>query len=95
MEHRPLIITYDDAEVPCLVVAIKVEEDKAVILNTFLNDEAKNLWEKLTKVDKRNVVDLKIDMPSLVNIPAREKMPRVWFLNENICPMNTVIKENK
>lgn len=96
MEHRPLIIAYDDTEdIACLVVAIKVEEDKAVILNTFLNDEAKQLWEKLTKVEKQNIADIKIDMPNLINIPAREKMPSVWFLNESICPMGKVIKENK
>lgn len=95
MEHRPLIITYDDAEVPCLVVAIKMEEDKAVILNTFLKDEAKQLWEKLTRVEKQNIADLKIDMPNLVSIPERVKIPSVWYLNNNICPLDKIIKDNK
>lgn len=94
MEHRPLIITYDETEdFSYLVVAIKMEEDKAVILNTFQNDEAKQLWEKLTKVEKRNIADLKIDMPNLINVPERVKMPSVWFLNESICPMDKVIKD--
>lgn len=95
MEHRPLIITYDDAEVSCLVVAVKMEEDKVVILNTFLKDEAKQLWEKLTRVEKQNIADLKIDMPNLVSISERVKIPSVWYLNNNICPLDKIIKDSE